>query len=1321
MTPALAPDLDLPRTPPDSIGSCPQENQTSEWPGRGEHLARSIEPSSQRIAVRKWRPEGRLRLKAFIVKTAAGYPWHENSVWVLENSRLLRSAERSARDFIREASRLPAVSENGGKKIPRACAIVRQYLDQSVNGFNEEDLIAFVEGYQQIAMLDMAEISALRPALELEILDRLTNSAPDDWPVLITSMHRVSDANWKGAFKALSRVDQMLADDPAGAWTRMDFESCEYYRQVIEDLARHSPHNEREIAALALSLARQALSIPDRSRAALRRSHVGFYLTDLGLAQLESVAGYQPTFSGRISRLLLRQPTAFYLLSIELLTLFIVFGMLSGLDSLTPVFAGLALLLLPATQAAVDFVNNLTTSLIRPRRLPKLDFSGGIPDTCVTMVAVPSLLLNEAQVRDLVLDLEIRFLANRDPNLYFALLTDSPDSDHATDQDAALVDLCIQLVEGLNERYRAEDRMPFFMLHRHHIYNESEGRWMGWERKRGKLMDLNRLLRGSPDAFPTKAGDPSIFSKVRYVITLDSDTQLPRDCAARLIGAIAHPLNQAVVDPGTRMVVEGYGILQPRIGISIQSASRSRLAALYSGQTGFDIYTRAISDVYQDLFREGIFTGKGIYEVDVLRETLEKRFPENALLSHDLIEGAYARAALVSDTELIDDYPTHFSSYSRRKHRWVRGDWQILRWVLPRVPDSCRQMIPNPISLISQWKILDNLRRSMFEPSLLLLLLGSWFYLPESPAHLTIAAVAVLFISPYSHFLFGLLHAPKRARTVPAWLWEMTKRFLEGNAAALVSVIFLLHQSLLSIDAIIRSLTRVFVTRRKLLEWETAAEAEATVRPKATVDIYLEWTPWITLALGLAIWWIRPAALLPAAPILLLWLVSRPASSWLNRPPHTGKCKLAEQDVWLLRDSAERIYRFFRDWSSASTNWLIPDNVRENGAADMRLSPTNLAMLLNVRIAAVHLGLASLAEFVFETRQTLDRVLALPKYRGHLLNWYDVQSLKPLDPQFVSTVDSGNLAASLWTLKHAALAFAAEPPARRGLNVALAEQLAQIAEISHRLVENMDFRFLYDERKTALSVGCNASTGQKEASCYDLLASEARIATFVAIAKGDLPQQAWLHLGRLHTLYHGERIMLSWTGTMFEYLMPALWMRHYSGTITELSVRATVRAQREYARRKHIPWGISEAACLGNKEGDYGYAPFGIPALALKETSGALVISPYSSFLALAVDPQGAIRNLRDIEEYGWTGRYGFYESIEYTPAGGQPIRSWMAHHQGMSLLSITNLLFDKLLQQYFHSEPQVLATELLLHERLPATTLPEPSVALPGLAPAEA
>ncbi|MBC8166201.1 MAG: glycosyl transferase, partial [Bryobacteraceae bacterium] len=784
----------------------------------------------------------------------------------------------------------------------------------------------------------------------------------------------------------------------------MDFASRDQYRNVVTWLAKRSPLSEPLVAEAAIQLAKDGSSP--------RETHVGYWLLDGGLPALKTVVGYHPTLPQQLRDSVLSWSQPYYLIGIEVVTLILAFMILEGRGELTPTLLVLLLTVIPVTQAAVDFMNNLTSYLLPPRVLPKLDFSEGIPRDCATLVAVPTLLLNAKQVGQLVMDLEIRYLANRDENLYFALVTDGPDSDSAQDGRDHLVDVCIGLIDGLNARYRlqsrdrertvisTEARTPFYLFHRHRTYNPSEGRWMGWERKRGKLLDLNQMMRGGFDSFPIKVGDLSVLPSIKYVITLDSDTQLPRDAAHRLVGTIAHPLHRAVIDPDTNMVVAGYGILQPRIGISIDSAASSRLASIYSGQTGFDIYTHAVSDVYQDLFGEGIFTGKGIYDVDALRTAIEHRFPENALLSHDLIEGAYARVGLVTDIELIDDYPSHFSAYSRRKHRWVRGDWQIMRWILPKVPSLEGSIIPNPISLVSRWKILDNLRRSLLEPATLALLLAGWFFLPTHPLYWTSACIGMLLMPVYAGLFFSVLRVPFRSRLVAAWAKETGGVFLKGHVVAFLQLGFLLHQTMLSLDAIGRSVLRVFVTKRRLLEWETAAEAENVQNRTATVDIYLAWSPLLTLAIGGLLWLGRPQALPVAAPILGLWFIARFLSAWLNRAPRARRGQLSNSDIRFLRSAAARSWRYFREYSTPATHWLIPDNVREDGRIAQRLSPTNLGLLLNARISAVHLGYLTLPEFVESTRATLDQYRKLAKYSGHVLNWYCTESLRVLEPRF---------------------------------------------------------------------------------------------------------------------------------------------------------------------------------------------------------------------------------------------------------------------------------------------------------------------------------
>ena len=586
-----------------------------------------------------------------------------------------------------------------------------------------------MDEYQSVHALEMRELWALDTMLSVALLEALANASPDTTPALITGLKSVQSASWQDFFEQNSRTENILRQDPTGDYARMDFATRDRYRHVVERLARYSDTSEEAVAHAAIDLAQAASSE--------RQRHVGFHLIDRGLERLQAGLGYHPPWRARLADTLLRWPTAFYLVTIELVTLGLAAGLLSFLpDHLG--YLGLIVFLL-ATEPAIAFANALVTWLLPPRTLPKLDFSEGIPADCVTMAVVPTLLLSEKFVAKLLRDLEIRYLANRDPRLCFALLTDLPDASTPTGELEHLAEQCAAGVRLLNERYGTSEVQPFYLFHRRLEWNPKQSTWMGLERKRGKLIALNNLLRGVDDSFSIKTGDMSVLPQVRFVITLDSDTEMPRGSAQELAGTLAHPLNRAAIDPQSNIVVEGYGILQPRVGISIDSAHKSRLASLYSGQTGYDLYSTAVSDVYQDLFGEGSYVGKGIYDVDVFQKTLARRFPHDVLLSHDLIEGTYARAGLVSDIELIDDYPSHYSAWSKRKHRWTRGDWQIMLWLLPRVPDYDGKLSPNPLSVISLWKIVDNLRRSLLEISVFLLLLARLDFLARRPGLLDLS------------------------------------------------------------------------------------------------------------------------------------------------------------------------------------------------------------------------------------------------------------------------------------------------------------------------------------------------------------------------------------------------------------------------------------------------------------------------------------------------------------------------------------------------------------------------------------------------------
>src|SRR5882724_3705964 len=1405
------------------------------------------------------------------------------------NTKILEESIAESRAALKLADELPVVASAGSEGRLRVRAAADRYLQAAGFLFDRAELAAYLAALQEDVELTNAEITALKGFLSQVLLEQVAGHArklampgrtsiaaktecvpAPTLPALIASLRVLGLTDWDELFVEASLCEQALTRDPADAFHKMEKAAKSDYRVAVAELAKKSGVSEAEVARRAVQLAKQ----PQRGnnvRANERRAHVGFYLCAEGRQELELALGIKDSWLVRFAKFLKRWPDGLYVIGIELLMVALLTAVVVGAEVSVPIFLVIALFLLPAAESAVAIANQLAVMFVKPSALPKMDYSEGIPVESKTLVVVPTLLTSREQMERAVRDLEIRFLGNRDNHLHFALLTDPPDAATQFDKRDELAAECARWIEELNSRYASEGKGAFFLFHRDRSFNSSEKVWMGWERKRGKLLDLNNLLLGRNNRFSTVVGDQSQLHGIKYVITLDADTQLPRDCGRKLVGAIAHPLQRAVVHPVSNVVVEGYGILQPRVGVSIHSANRSRLAALFSGDSSFDVYTRAVSDVYQDLFQEGSFTGKGIYEVEIFQQVVERRFPSNAILSHDMIEGAYARAGLLSDVEVIDDYPSRIAAYSKRKHRWVRGDWQILFWLFPRVPDYFGNVVRNPINLISRWKILDNLRRSLTEISMLSILVSGWLFLPGKALYWTLATLGLFVLPTYLQFTLSILRSGNAKFTTRFWK-EWFSDLAAANAHLLMRLVCLPQQSMVTLDAIVRVGVRMAVTRHKLLEWETAAEAEnSSGKRNSPVDLYLKATPWLTIVFGVFLAVDRWESFAVAAPLLLLWVGSDAFFKWRHQPLPEDGLRIGPRDEALLRTSALRTWRFFREFSNENENYLIPDILKEEGSLIAhRVSTTNLGLLLNARIAALDLGHLTVQEFIAETEKTFATVRRLPKSHGHLYNWYDTRTLEPVGDPFLSTVDNGNLVCCLWTLKQASLeewkrpifrkelwsgirdharliqqlvntkearkAFRSiddcvakmgksplewlsalptleqsvatmtesartiaqtsddlkwwlselntrlselekltvqfapwastkfrslrateeqqaewiaelslatgdriysevleslnsesensihEGTAENGSRELLREALAAsreiatqaaaalkgIASYSDELAAAMDFSLVYDEPRKLITIGFDAAKGAASEHHYDLLASEARAAVFAGVAKGEIPQECWFHLDHSHVQYKGEAVLQSWTGTMFEYLMPSLWMKSSPGTLLERNMRSAVSAQQKYARRFSIPWGISESACsLLSGDGHYHYFAFGVPALALhRPDEDRMVISPYSTFMSLMTGSYDALKNLQRLKKLGGIGAYGFYEALDYGPKMTLNrkrftlVRSWMAHHQGMCLLSVANVLCDSSIQRRFHAEPQVAATERILHER---------------------
>ena len=1289
----------------------------------------------------------------------------------------------------------------------------------------------------------------------------------------IGTLRFIGSTDWREFVETLSSVEQVLRQDRTGTYPLMDFATRDRYRHVVERISKSSDLSETEVAQKAIELAQQN---KEEDHISKRKVHVGYYLIDKGLEETEHACGMRYTLRLKVNRVAARIPVFIYTFSIFLLSFLLTARLIyiaytQGNQSWQILTLVGILSFLGSLQLSVAFVNWLSTVLVQPQLLPRMDYSNGIPTECRSLVVVPTMLSSKAYIEELIEGLEIRYLANKEDNLHFGLLTDFVDANSETlPEDDQLLELVKKRIEELNEKYTSPESNTFYLFHRPRTWNRREKKWMGYERKRGKLFALNAFLRdrGRND-FSLIVGDRGILTNIKYVITLDSDTQLPRESVWKFIGTMAHPLNHPVYDPNKKRVTIGYGILQPRVEPTIPKSAVSLYLRMQGNLSGIDPYTKASSDVYQDLFGEGSFIGKGIYDVDVFDKVLDGRFPENRILSHDLLEGCYVRSGLISDVHLYEESPSQYKTDVERHHRWIRGDWQIGAWLLPFVRDSKGHLIKTRLSGLSRWKIFDNLRRSVTPLALTLLLLLGWCVFTLSWFWTSVVIVIVL-LPLMAAATWQLINKPDDITTTSHFIEvgisvrNFVTRFVFGLAV-------LPFEAYKNTDAIIRTMWRLFISHRKLLQWVPSA-ATNRFGTKSLLAVYV--AMWIAPVLGIvtigAIIYFNPGAILVASPILLLWLFA-PAIAWnLSKEEPEKKPNLSENQKIFLHKAARRTWSFFEEFVNANENWLPPDNFQERPAPVIahRTSPTNMGLALLANLAAYDFGYITGKEMAERCKNTLSTMARMERYDGHFYNWYDTISLSPLHPKYVSTVDTGNLVGHLLTLRQGFFAQVAEPVFKKNvyegllttvkiiqensgkhaeeatqkiitlLNTALADNNGslsiakkyldqlnilcsdlssphedaalkkwisklsfQLKGIHNELLElvpwinllpvpekfenlnaldniptlhsirdhsaflaainvyqqhddinsndewlakmrecilkagnvaierislldqlaqqcerfsDVEYDFLYERSTNLLRIGYNVDEQRKDNSFYDLLASEARLGIFVAISQGKLPQESWFALGRLLTNSGGDPILLSWSGSMFEYLMPQLIMPSYENTLLYQTTVATVNRQIEYAAQRNVPWGMSESGYNAvDAHMNYQYRAFGVPGLGLKRgLEEDVVIAPYASMLALMVAPVKACNNLQLLAKDGITGEFGFYEAIDYTPVrvprGNtySVVRSYMAHHQGMSFLSQAHVLLNKPMQQRFESELRFSATLLLLQERIPRTSL---------------
>ncbi len=1227
----------------------------------------------------------------------------------------------------------------------------------------------------------------------------------------INSLRIMDSINWKKFFQETSKAEKLLMKDPAGVYNNMDFETKDYYRHKVEEISNKTNIDEIQLIKVALELS--SLYLDDKN---LYKKHIGYYLVDDGVEELLRRFGINKNINKGI-------PETSYILSIILGTILVDLVILL-LTYFIPLSFSLGqyifafiLMLIPSSEVVISLYNWFIAKITKVSFIPKMDYSKGIPEEDKTIVVIPCIFSNGSDVINLLKRLEVYYLANRDKNIYFALLGDLFDSNNENeDIDKDINEEGLRFINKLNEKYSKEDsNTRFFFLNRKRLFNPSEGIYMGYERKRGKLMEFMALIKGNKKtSYNIISSNIEVLRDAKYIITLDSDTFLPIGSANKMISAMSHILNRPYIEGNS--VIRGYSIMQPKVSINLEDKHKTYFSEIFAGDAGVDAYSIASSDTYQDLFNEGIFTGKGIIEINSFYNILKDEIKENTVLSHDLIEGALTRCALVTDIEVVDGYPSSYLSSALRLHRWVRGDWQIAGF-----------LFSSKLSPISKWKIFDNLRRSLLAPSLLIGLIST----------LTILRGAV----QISILLFLAIIVPL-VFTVTDFVVTPKKKLMGTfkNIRQIILIIsFIPYQAYLMIDAIVRTLYRLMISKKSLLQWKTAEKVEGSV--KNTYSWYYE-KMWISPAIAIFIFTVSFSnsfeIIITTIPIAILWALAPMIACRISKEYKVIEDRLEIEEEEFLREVSRRTWAYYEDFVNEENNYLAPDNYQEKpykGIAH-RTSPTNIGMGLISNIVAYDLGYLSIGEVIYRLELILDGMRGLEKYNGHYLNWYDTKTKLSLWPRYISTVDSGNLLGYLWIIKEEIRTFRNKAIVRekeilalkdtfslvrkddkeefydglpddiklKDYKIALEEELQKIKskiekinenkdeknnkeyywlkklkkEIERKIdfydfvfdgieklvldsfndyrmpnllqiintlqdikeasgdefqeildkkivklkefderinilaseidsiMEDMKFRFLYKKERGLFAIGYNIEENSLGNSYYDLMASEARIASLLSIARGEIPKEHWYNLSRNMTKAFGYKTLVSWSGTMFEYFMPFQIIKNFSNTIWSLTYSSVVNSQRAYGEKKNIPWGISESAYYEfDVSQNYQYKAFGVPGIGLKRgLEDEVVVSPYSSIMTLPLDKKSSLENLKRLYDLKAYGRYGFIEAIDYTKGIEDPkeVRCYMVHHLGMSLLALDNILNRNILMERFHSIPEIKAVEILLKERIP-------------------
>ena len=1117
----------------------------------------------------------------------------------------------------------------------------------------------------------------------------------------IISIKNINRINMIEIFEKINGVEEILKKDPVNVYSKMDYKTRIYYRNKLKEISKKTKISEIYIArkCLELSSIEYEKSNMDSND---KKAHVGYYLIADGEPKLLEILQNKKVPKQNNMHKAQKYITALAVVTIVLAG---VYGLYinTQINNIVLSLILSILLLIPIETIFTQIAQYILGKTKNTKIIPKLDFRNGIPEQNATFVVIPTIIKNGKRVEELMHKLEVYYIANKSDNIYFALLGDcSTSSNEEEGFDEEVINTGKKMVDILNKKYPDEKFTKFNFIYRKRMWNEGEEAYLGWERKRGLLNQFNEYILGNiSNPFKTNTiTNLASMPPIKYIITLDADTDLVLNSAKELIGAMAHILNKPELNKSEDLVIAGHALIQPRIGIDLMSSIKSLYTKIYAGAGGVDVYANAISDIYQDNFEEGIFTGKGIYDLKIFSKILNNEIPENTILSHDLLEGSYLRCGLATDIMLMDGYPVGYNSSKSRLHRWIRGDWQIIIWLKDKIKNKRGEIKNNPLNILSKYKIFDNLVRSLLEVSSVLTIIYmcilDYFYKIKIWPIITTVLIAVLtptVIDVINKIVFKR-EGEKRQKTFNKTLSGINASLLRG----LFTLATLPDKAYMSANAICKTLYRLKVSKKHMLEWVTAEEAEKMAK-KDIKSYYINMAPNIILGI-LGILYIFINAKNPFSVLIfvisLLWLIAPAIMCYISKEIVVNNKKelLVDKDKQYVLEVGKRTWQFFKDYLVKENNYLPPDNYQEDRKpkAIKRTSSTNIGLALLAVISSYDLGYETQKNTLELLNKMIDTIYNLQKWNGHLYNWYNIETLEPLRPRYISSVDSGNFVGYLYVVKQFLI------------------QNGQEDTRIDELIEHTDFTKLYNEKMQLFSVGYNVEENMLTDSYYDLLASEARQTSLVAIAKKDIEQKHWYNLSRTLTVLNKYKGLISWSGTAFEYLMPNINIPKYPGSLLDESCKFLIMSQKEYNKKLKIPWGISESAFnLKDLNNNYQYKAFGIPWLGLKRgLADEIVVAPYASMMAIIDEPIEVLKNLKQLEKLGMYNKYGFYESIDYTPTRLRKnetkaiVKTYMAHHQGLILLSINNLMNNNIVQKRFVQNPEIEAVDILLQERMP-------------------